>query len=72
MVCSAAIGGNGVLSAVTGRIVGIGAVGNRAEGKIKALPAAWVYAVGIFGYFCLAPADTLPDILRFFDFISFA
>ncbi|KAA9013206.1 hypothetical protein F4U94_16865 [Sphingobium limneticum] len=68
----AAIGGNGVLSAVMGRLVGVKTVGNRAEGKIKALPAAWVYAVGILGYFCLAPADTLPDILEIFDFISFA
>lgn len=71
-MCSAAIAGNGVLSAVTGKLVGLGTVGNRAEGKIKALPAAWVYAVVVFGYFCLAPADTLPDILGFFDFISFA
>lgn len=55
-----------------GRLVGVKTVGNRAEGKIKALPAAWVYAVGILGYFCLAPADTLPDILEIFDFISFA
>ena len=60
------------MSTVTGKLVGVTTVGNRAEGKIKALPVAWVYAVGIFGYFCLAPADTLPDILGFFDFISFA
>jgi hypothetical protein len=71
-VCWAAIGGNCVLSAVTSKLVGVETVGNRTEGKIKALPAAWVYAVGILGYFCLAPADTLPDILGFFDFISFA